>query len=179
MMTVSTDLTKNILILNDFFPLLNVMEEELKSIPLYVCEDHPEHVNLSEQESSWPGKRSENLLETSKILSALFLQTLQSRVAFSKNFYPTLYIHLRDESCEGTDWIHTDENLLSVLVYLSDTNLNSGTGFFEGETLIDKVSFVKNRAVVFPGSMRHMSLGNHGEGIKTGRLTLNAFLHER
>ena len=92
-------------------------------------------------------------------------------------------IHLRLANDNEKDFIHTDnaseESFLNMLIYLSETNLNSGTGFYkegiEEPYLI--VPFIKNTAVFFPGhKIRHKSLLNYGKNIRDGRLTLNGFI---
>tara|TARA_A100001015_G_C14950754_1_gene696640 strand:- start:1195 stop:1449 length:255 start_codon:yes stop_codon:yes gene_type:complete len=76
------------------------------------------------------------------------------------------------------DWIHKDDvkSQFSGLVYLSPTNLESGTRFYDDkENEIADIKFVQNRFVFFNGNYNHMSIGNHGTNIENGRLTLNAF----
>jgi len=37
------------------------------------------------------------------------------------------------EKDNGKDWIHRDASDFALIVYLSDTNLNSGTTFYDDE----------------------------------------------
>ena len=78
---------------------------------------------------------------------------------------------------ETTDWIHKDDDVdYAMVINLSETNLNSGTCFYDEEkkeTIVSK--FVKNRAVFYDAQINHSSVGNYGKDIESGRLTLNAF----
>ncbi len=85
---------------------------------------------------------------------------------------------MRLDEDEQKDWIHTDDDTAdySMVINLSDTNLKSGTSFFDdnnNEVLTSK--FVQNRAIVFKSDIKHRALGNHGTNIDNGRLTMNAF----
>ena len=78
------------------------------------------------------------------------------------------------------DFVHTDDPyLFTLMIYLSETNLKSGTGLFD--TITSKkpntiVDFVQNRAFLFNSKIPHKSLHNYGSNINNGRLTLNCFI---
>ena len=76
------------------------------------------------------------------------------------------------------DFIHKDEpHMYSMLVYLSPTNLSSGTDLYnENDEVINSVKYVQNRALVFNSSYKHKAVNNHGTDINNGRLTLNIFM---
>jgi len=86
-----------------------------------------------------------------------------------------LYKHTRLES--DIDAIHIDSPAdISALVYLSNTNLNSSTRFYDSIGNVSaEVKFLQNRAVFFTASMHHMSFRNHGDHLSNGRTTLNFF----
>ena len=67
------------------------------------------------------------------------------------------------------------------MVYLSETNLNSGTAIYpdHGDTPSTLVGFVQNRALLFKSSLRHKSINSYGDNLENGRLTLNCFLNLR
>ena len=88
-------------------------------------------------------------------------------------------VHLRLNNSEE-DWIHTDDQWQKTLIiYLSETNLKSGTCFYENNSNIPSttINFIKNRALLYDGNIRHMSLLNYGNSIHNGRLTLNCFIN--
>ena len=67
--------------------------------------------------------------------------------------------------------------MYSMLVYLSPTNLSSGTDLYnENDEVINSVKYVQNRALVFSSSYKHKAVNNHGTDINNGRLTLNIFM---
>ena len=67
--------------------------------------------------------------------------------------------------------------MYSMLVYLSPTNLNSGTDLYnENDEMITSFKFVQNRAVLFSSSYKHRAINNHGTDVNNGRLTLNIFM---
>ena len=165
--------TRDILILDDFFDDFEYVLSHIRSLPLHDYESYP----ASTGNGTWPGKRSTELRDCSPFLFALFLKTLRHRVHLSQKIDPFTYIHLRDEETEGKDWVHVDPDPVVCLVYLSETNFDSGTGIYAPDrtTLLQKVDFVQNRCVMIPGGVPHASIKNHGQGIETGRLTLNSF----
>ena len=73
------------------------------------------------------------------------------------------------------DWPHKDSSRYALIVYLSKTNLNSGTVFYNDKReVITDISFVNNRAILFNGQIPHKSKLNYGEDSDI-RLTLNGF----
>ena len=174
-------------IVEDFFEQFDLIKNEFKKIPLYDCVEltkkNRQTFNLSEKNNieTWPGLRSEPLFFTSPFLHALFLQTFEKKI---KDFFPNkkvsckTSIHLRLEKDDEVDWIHHDKLVAdySLLVYLSNTNLKSGTGIYNlNKELITDIKFVQNRALLFSSDYLHNAIGNHGDNINNGRLTFNAF----
>ena len=50
-----------------------------------------------------------------------------------------------------------------MLVYLSETNLQSGTSLYdENDKLITDVKFIQNRALIFDSRYSHAAINNHG-----------------
>ena len=98
------------------------------------------------------------------------------REIYTKENYPE-WFKFKDEHNEK-DFIHTDvPHMYSMLVYLSPTNLNSGTDLYnENDEMIASFKFVQNRAVLFSSSYKHRAINNHGTDVNNGRLTLNIFM---
>ncbi len=165
----------SVLVLDNFFNDFSMIAEHFKKIPIYTRNDFPEKKTNSEQ---WPGKRSENLFYLNPFICSLFLETTRSKIGINRNLNLSLHTHLRTEDTDLSDFCHQDNCFISGLVYLSDTNLNSGTKFydcFDGE-VISTINFVQNRAVFFSGKIWHRTFGAYGTDINNGRLTLNSFI---
>ena len=125
---------------------------------------------------NWPGLRTANL-----ILNPTLYDYLNNIIykKFTIDIKPKefpLSFHKRGFQDQSKDWIHKDPSEYAFIAYLSETNLNSGTAFFDEKNNKSlTVNFVQNRALLFKGSMKHRSLLNYGEG-KDIRLTLNGFI---
>ena len=63
-----------------------------------------------------------------------------------------------------------DHNVVKIV---KDRNLN--VLYDEDENPTQTINFVQNRAVIFPGHIKHKSLLNYGNNLDDGRLTLNCF----
>ena len=127
----------------------------------------------------YPGVRTEVLKNILPILdSSLIHYVLEQKLPFTtRPFTYWQYAHLRVEKDNKNDYIHIDfNNHFAWLIYLSETNLNSGTKFYTNDddehTL---VRFVQNRFVIFNSDIRHVSWNNHGKDLNDGRLTINGF----
>lgn len=166
---------QSVVVVDNFFNDFSMFCESVKEIPVYEHSEHPEEMRANER---WPGKRSSNLVLSNPILTALFLETLRNKVGVNMSFNMSLYTHLRTKNTDAVDFCHQDDCYVSGLVYLSKTNLDSGTKFFDcdGGEAITTVNFVQNRAVFFKGNIWHRTFGAHGKNIDDGRLTLNSFV---
>lgn len=171
-----------IAVYDNFFSktIFNAVYERAKSLPLHTAEDHKVRYGYG----NWPGHRSFKLSEADNLFNALAFDTLVRTHPFDERhvLYGDWFIHLRGADSKDTDWIHKDMELFSVLVYLSPTNLTSGTKFYFSDTEPNKdhdtvfVKCVQNRAVVFSANIPHLSYNNYGKDVNDGRLTLNGFL---
>jgi hypothetical protein len=166
-----------ITVVDNFFDNFHNIKDRFKEIPLYGLD---EFIKLnSEDPQKWPGKRSLDFYETEPFLFNLFLNEFHNKFDNffnNKKFWCKSYAHLRLDEDNEKDFIHTDPIDYSLLVYVSETNLNSGTCFYDDKNnATQTVNFVQNRAVLFPGYNKHCALNNHGINIDNGRLTLNAF----
>lgn len=171
-----------ILIIDDFFDQFDWYEEAFKKIPMFEQFNHPQRESFAEG-TKWPGKRSEELFLTNPFVAGIFYKTFVEHLFFLKentNLVYFLYTHLRGDNTDKEDYIHTDSSDLSCLVYLSKTNLDSGTCFYdEKNNVIADVAFVQNRAVIFHAGIPHKSKLNYGSSTENGRLTLNAFISNK
>jgi len=163
-----------IIILDNFFDNFDVIKNSFKNIQMFKKEDHPD------QDENWPGVRSKKIHQENPFLFNLFLKELHSKTNFFENKYLDIKLNLqmRLKKDDIKDWIHTDSNFhYSLLVYLSETNLKSGTCFYDkNKNLTTTVNFLQNRAVIFDSKILHKSLNCHGNDINDGRLTLNGFI---
>ena len=174
-------------IINNFFNNFHNIKDEFKKIPLLTLEEMNKKLWAKDKRpENWPGKRSEELAHTNPFLYNLIIQELTSKINlfYNATFDMNASINLRLESDnqnnnsnEG-DFIHSDPCDYTLMVYLSDTNLKSGTALYPptGDVPDVMANFVQNRAFLFKGFIRHMAIHNHGDSIENGRLTLNCFI---
>ena len=189
-----------VMVVDNFFGNFNIIKDEFKKIPRFTAEKHPELDGISKVEQYWPGERSEDLKFSNKFLTSLFLNEFSTKFArfFPERYDFKIYTHLRLEKDNVKDFVHRDspDAHYSMLVYLSETNLNSGTNlyepFFPGaeqtdgpgtaphteENMTNQIKFVQNRALMFDSFLPHRSIGCYGDNEDNGRLTLNIFWHK-
>jgi len=169
----------NTIIVDNFFDNFENIKNEFKKIPLLSCEEYFKKFNKNE---SWPGFRSGTLDSESPFLFNLLIKELFSKFGheafYNNKIIVKSHLHLRLDDDNSKDWIHTDEDYFaSFIVYLSDTNLNSGTCLYDNnKNLTTTINFVQNRAILFDSKTNHKSLANYGNNIQDGRLTLNCFI---
>tara|TARA_R100001086_G_scaffold249875_1_gene191506 strand:- start:3165 stop:3686 length:522 start_codon:yes stop_codon:yes gene_type:complete len=160
----------------NFFPNLDLILPQIKKIPLYNIDDIKK---ISENPGVWPGLRSELLGISCPILHEFIVNLiLQKKYLKGGDWQINSFLHLRLKEHETDDWIHKDPDEYSALIYLSNSNLSSGTKLYdENENVINDIKFVKNRYIMYSGSYKHMAYGHHGSSIEDGRLTLNIFFN--
>ena len=144
--------------------------------------------------SKYPGSRTDALAVVNPLLASFVLNKIEKTgVPFANNGYnwsSTQHAYLRLEGDNKGEYIHQDQCDWVFVIYLSATNLDSGTkvylstenvgkNAFEENLQADEtafVRFVQNRAFMFsPASTPHMAWNNHGKDITDGRLTINGF----
>lgn len=163
------------IIIDEFFPHLLEMLDHLKARGHWTPDEHPDFPNAG----NWPGKRSLDYLKTDPVLSSLFMTCAREFIPSSFS-HASLCTHYRYGTSK--DWVHTDQNLCTGIVYLSETNSDSGTLFFDnhpdngGKVILD-VPFVQNRFVLFYGDPYHCSKSNYGQGETDSRFTMNFFAY--
>lgn len=166
------------IIIDNFFDNFHLIENEFKKIPLYNLKDFNKKFK---DQQNWPGSRSNYLNESSPFLFNLFNKEFIIKFDdFFKNMNIIVrsHIHLRLASDNVKDWIHrdSDQYIYTCLVYLSQTNVNSGTYLYsENNDIISDIKFIQNRAILFDARYLHSAYGHHGVSVDDGRLTLNTF----
>jgi len=168
-------------IVDNFFDDFYYIKDYFKNIKLYDLNTYRKFKDVENPTSeNWPGKRSKMLHNTEPFLFALFIKTFYEKFnnPFNKQeFNVKTHIHLRLEKDNKLDWMHKDcPEHYSFLIYLSETNLNSGTALYDdNKNLITDIKFVQNRAVLFDSNYNHKAVQNHGDSVENGRLTFNGF----
>ena len=175
---------KNIEIVENFFTNFNNIEDEFKKIPIYNCETYKNKQTKTDKDremlkyTNFPGLRSESIHIVNPFLFNYILDTIFNKLnGRFNNINLDVSTHLRLQNDKPN--VHIDPTLSTMIVYLSKTNMDSGTGFYR--TKEDKepymvVPAIQNTAVFFPGSIPHSSILNYGNDIDDGRLTLNGFI---
>jgi hypothetical protein len=166
----------NTIIVDNFFDNYEFIKESFKNIKMY---DNEEYNKQFEENGKWPGVRSQDIYDSNKFLWNLIVKEFEEKFnnpIKGRKYRFKCYTHLRFENSE--DWIHKDPCYATLMIYLSDTNLKSGTCLYnENKQLTNTINFVQNRAVLFNSQTNHMSLNNYGTDITNGRLTLNCFVY--
>jgi hypothetical protein len=167
---------KRVIVVENYFDHFNLILPEIKKTKLYTQKEF--NKKYTSQIQTWPGKRSGDLYQESPILLAYALSYFNKFNINVNDVKIFSYIHLRGQDQQTKDWIHKDDCSYSMLVYLNNTNLNSGTYLYdESNNIIADVKYVQNRAVLYNGSYNHMGYGHFGDSPENGRLTLNFFIH--
>jgi len=162
----------------NFIPRLDSILPEIKKIDLYNAKDFNKITKLKD---NWPGFRSLPLEESNIILYDYINSLIFNKNFLEKGVYSiSSFIHLRLEEDNDKDWIHQDNHDWAGLVYLSETNYNSGTHIYDNnKNMVIDLKFVKNSCVFYPGNYYHKGYGHHGQNIENGRLTLNLFMDKK
>tara|TARA_B100001057_G_C22752604_1_gene912403 strand:+ start:728 stop:1252 length:525 start_codon:yes stop_codon:yes gene_type:complete len=168
----------NTIVIDNFFDNFKLLEHQFKKIPLLSLN---EHRDLSDG-ITWPGKRSLSLQEENPFLWQLIVKEIMGKSQNERLIYHTwtmlASIHLRLKEDNEKDWIHSDPDDLTMIVFLAKTNLNSGLSLYnKDKEETTSIKYVQNRAVIFNGKNLHKSSLNFGDNIDNGRLTLNCFIN--
>jgi hypothetical protein len=140
--------------IDNFFELPNLIYHECKKVELFSMKDHPD----ASATTKWPGYRSLELGASQPLLKYFCMKYLDLNNIKAKIDLTPMYIHSRP-------------------IYVSKTNLNSGTTLYnDKDEIINDFKFVQNRLVFFDSKYRHMAYGHHGENINDSRLTINGFI---
>lgn len=165
-------------IYNFFDPLyVDSIYNECKKLKFYSLEEYEQKFGSI---GTWPGQRTEPFIRSNPIFYSYLASILKNHDIYFENYREAFAAcHIRYAEDEKKDFIHKDD-ADTVIIYLSRTNLESGTKFY-ADDLKSEIScsrFVQNSAVFFKQGMAHGSFGNHGNNIDNVRMTINIFLHK-
>ena len=160
---------------DNFFQDIDLILPEIKKIKLYSLKEYNE---LTKEKETWPGYRSLPIIETNPVLYSYINHIIRVKKLMPEgNYLIGTFLHLRLKENNDEDWIHKDDEDYAALIYLSKTNLDSGTLLFnEDKNVINDIKFLQNRFVLYDAKYNHVGYGHHGSSIEDGRLTLNLFI---
>lgn len=146
-----------------------------KQLTFHEPPKYKELMGFDTKHVDFPGRRTLQLSKESPFFYLNIVNNVYDRFGIKLNDQAGVYCHVRFEN-DRDDWIHTDKGK-TILVFLSETNLDSGTCFFDNNNnLTDNISFIHNRAIMFDGNIKHMSKKNYGSSVEDGRMTINIFI---
>jgi|3_EtaG_2_1085321.scaffolds.fasta_scaffold42708_2 hypothetical protein len=149
--------------------------EKCKKLPFYSLKEFNKKFN---EKQNWPGVRTQSIPRVDKIIFETVIKSMITHFKdlFQKDVPLEMYVHKRNKNIEKQDWMHTDHQdgrLYTALLYLSKTNLNSGTMFYNVKKQpITDVKFVQNRMVLFDSRYLHSAYGHHN-----GRLNVTISIY--
>ena len=153
-----------ITVIDNFLPedLFESVHDEVKGCKLISLDEHKNFEKLGERGIDYPGVRSVPLRDTNRILDSFLIKHIEgySLPFTNKPFMYVQHAHLRVEKDNETDYIHIDGGMhFAWLLYLSKTNLESGTKFYtDDEKETSFVRFIQNRFVIFDCNKKLMRL---------------------
>jgi hypothetical protein len=165
--------------IENFFENIDIVYKECKKLKFYTKEEHPQ--NEKTITTKWPGKRTHELGQCHPLLKYFFTKYYFLNNLITDEDKVSFYVHARFAGDDKEEWIHKDlANKSASLIYLSNTNLESGTRIYseneEKDEMINDFKFVQNRLVMYSGTYPHRAYGSHGTTIDDCRLTLNVFI---
>jgi len=168
------------IVIDNFFEDINEIYNYVKTLETFNSKNYPNDPKVNTAKIDWPGYRSNQLAGEDLWLTNKFGNAFRKHLTglITGQFQLHMFSHLRLDEHNEADFIHNDSpHIYSMLVYLSPTNLNSGTNLYnENDEMITSFKFVQNRAVLFSSSYKHKAINNHGTDVNDGRLTLNIFM---
>ena len=127
-----------------------------KQLTFHESSNYKNLMGFDDKHVDFPGRRTLQLSTESPFFYLNIVNNVYDRFGIKLDDTAGVYCHVRFEN-DRDDWIHTDKGK-TILVFLSETNLDSGTCFFDNnDNLTDNISFIHNRAVMFDGNIKHMS----------------------
>ena len=175
-----------IFILDNFFEPqeFQMVVGEIKKLKFYSKDDDKmnQEEDIDSEISIYPGTRTDAFAVSNPLLASFIVNKIQNiRTPFTnygQRWGSTQHAYLRLEEDNKDEYIHQDQCDFAFLIYLSDTNLDSGTKMYlsvdeDKETCL--VNFVQNRFVMYDANLPHSAYGNYGKDLSDGRLTINGF----
>jgi len=163
----------DIQLVENFFDDIDLINSLANTQKFYTVDEYNYNTGHSD---AWPGTRT-YCLDQQPVLHTLVKHSVEKKfnIESDKHAY---FFHRRGTKDNKKDWPHKDSSRYALIVYLSKTNLNSGTVFYnDNQEVITDISFVNNRAILFNGQIPHKSKLNYGEDSDI-RLTLNGFFYD-
>ena len=156
-----------------------LVREQIKKLEFFNITDHP----ANSFNTIYPGLKTDEFSRVNPLLDSFILKQVDAADTwFTKNTYVVnQYAHLRLDGDDSEEFIHQDfPHDWAYVVYISDTNLESGTKMYKSlqDSIEDEITFTKfveNRIILFDVGVPHMAWGNHGKDLEDGRLTINGF----
>ena len=134
-----------IFVIEDFFPNFDPVAHDMKNIPKWKWREHPEDGKAGQ----WPGYRSRNLAVDGHPIVPHYMELATPYLGGEVE--GSVFAHTRLADDEVKERVHCDMWDISGLVYLSETNLESSTRFYDSPdkdaNVVAEVKFVQNRAV--------------------------------
>lgn len=165
-----------VITLFNFLPYVGNIYSLVKKLKFYNSEEFKKHF---QDRANWPGFRTEDLKNCCPFLYIHILTLLEQSTNIKHSEYKdvSMFCHLRLKEDDAKDWIHVD-NSDTALIYVSPTNFSSGTDFYDAQdNTVASVKFIQGSCVLFEKGIKHRSIGNHGNDIENGRITINVFMH--
>ena len=160
-------------IVDNFLDFPEEYYELCKGLKYYNQEDFKKVTGVY---NNFPGLRTNYLHIDYPFLYYSVLAYIKNKFELNLNPYQNISAHAQMRFDDSEDWIHTDFGH-TVIIYLSPTNLQSGTGFYNVDNKqTAMINFVQNRGLFFTHGTIHQAENNHGIDKENGRLTLTYFL---
>ena len=166
-----------LIVVDNFFDdrLFKSVYDEINRLEFVGVKDDSEVTGENAEKVWYPGVRTQVFYKVRPLLDDAIIRQLDNTptpfTSKAYNYYQ--YAHLRLEKDNDDDFIHTDNADWAYLIYMSKTNLESGTKFYtDDEKETNFVRFVQNRVVIFNSNIRHRAFNDHGKDINDGRLTI-------
>jgi hypothetical protein len=169
----------NTIVVDNLFDNFEALENSFKKVPLMSFEEYPKTISNT---ATWPGKRSMPLFEVNPFLCQLVIKELQqksqNRDLENRTWNINSVLHLRLKEDNEKDWIHTDPDDLTIIIFLGKTNLDSGIHIYnEQKEETEYIKYIQNRAVIFNSKSYHKAGASYGNNVEDGRLTMNCFIN--
>ena len=120
-----------VIVIDNFFSPnnLKLVTEEVKKLQFWNADDHPDGPDYG----YWPGIRTNKFSIVNPTLDSLIIKHIKETNAIftQQPWKQHQYAHLRTEKDNEEDFVHQDSNDWAYLIYLSETNLDSGTKMYE------------------------------------------------
>lgn len=148
-----------------------------KTLSFYNNKEYRE--KIERDPGTWAGYRTDDFRNICPLLYSFVIEKLvELKIKVNKYKEISMYCHVRLETDKDLENIHVDHCDTS-LIYLSPTNLNSGTCFYDdNNNKVANCAFLQNTTVSFSKGILHSSINHYGNSIENGRMTINVFMFD-